>query len=360
MKYKKCCMLTAQQRAMRIPPAVLRIVRERERAERDRREKFGEVRPVIHADFKGYKYVAVGSDLLCSHQWRTFPDFLADYIKRALDPTWGKAELTKPFEGRHEIMKWYDGMCRYQQTQQRGPGGLYGAVPNGPTRAYLLLAYDLYTLRHHSALQAAVVRRLKHRDQFQGARHELFAAATCIRAGCDIWYEDETDNSSKHAEFIAAHRLTGQKIAVEAKSRHRPGVLGRPGQPQPAETLRAGIERLLKDALAKPVSHPYVIFVDLNLPPFEGLAFQAPWFEEVGDSVAKIGDACGAGDPFNLIVFSNQPDHYLDTDIPSPGGTILSVVGRNPRVLAEFPAAIAAIHEAAQKFGAIPNWFEEG
>lgn len=329
------------------------------RANEERRAKFGDVRPVIQADHKGYKFVAVGSDLLYSKQWRTFPDFLDDYIKRVLTPAWGKAEIAKPFDERHVIMKWYDGMCHYQQKQQRGPDGLYGAVPNGPWRAYMLLAYDLYALQHHSNLQAAVVKRLKRPDQFQGARHELFAAATCIRAGYEIEYEDETDGSRRHPELIAIHRATGQKIAVEAKSRHRPGVLGHPGQPQSVETLRAGVERLLKDALAKPVLHPYVIFFDLNLPPFAGHAFHAPWFEEVGDSVAKIGDAHGGNDPFNLIVFSNQPDHYLDTEIPSPGGTILSVVGRNPRIAATNQEAIAAIHEAAQKFGRIPNSFEE-
>jgi hypothetical protein len=329
------------------------------RAEQERRAKFGEVRPVVHADHKGYKFVGVGSELLYSKQWRTFPDFLADYIKRVLTPEWGKAELTKPFDERHVIMKWYDGMCRYQQKQERGPDGLFGTVPNGAMRACLLLAYDLYALQHHSKLQVAVVKRLKNKDQFQGARHELFAAATCIRAGYDIEYEDEGDSSRKHPELIAKHRASGQQVAVEAKSRHRPGVLGYPGQPEPTETLRAGIERLLKDALAKPIAHPYVIFFDLNLPPSSGHVFQAPWFEEVGDSVAKIGDARGGNDPFSLIVFSNQPDHYIDANLPSPGGTILSVIGRSPRVATTHPEAIAAIHEAANKFGVIPNSFEE-
>lgn len=328
--------------------------------ERERRARFGEFRPVIQTDHKGYKFVAVGSELLYSKQWRTFPDFLADYIKHVLSPAWGKAELAKPLDARHEIMKWYDGMCRYQQKQQFGADGLYGTAPNGAMRAYLLLAYDLYALQHHSKLQAGVVKRLKHKDQFQGARHELFAAATCVRAGYDIEYEDEGDGSRQHPELIATHRATGQMVAMEAKSRHRPGILGRPGEPQPAKSLRAGIERLLRDALAKPVSHPYVIFFDLNLPPSSGHVFRAQWFEEVGDSVAKIGDSHGAGDSFNLIVFSNQPDHYLDSEIPSPGGTILSVVGRDPRVPTAHPEAITVIHDAAQKFGNIPNSLEEG
>ena len=211
----------------RVRASGLRIPKEHEAAERKRVGKFGHIRPAIHADYRGCKVVAIGDQVVFSKAWRTFPDFLADYIKRVLKPAWGKAEIVKPLVQRHPIMQWYDGMCRFQKSLQAGADGLFGFVPNGPTRAYLLLAYDLYTLRHHMALQASVVKRLKHRDQFQGARHELFAAATCVRAGYDIEYEDERDGTRKHPELIATHRATGQKVAVEAKSRHLPGVLAR-------------------------------------------------------------------------------------------------------------------------------------
>jgi hypothetical protein len=75
--------------------------------------------------------------------------------------------------------------------------------------------------------------------------------------------------------------------------------------------------------------------------------------------VADLGDKAGDHDPFNLIVFSNQPDHYTTDDAPAAGGQILSVVGRNPHILASCPEAIAAIHGAANKFGTIPNTFDE-
>jgi hypothetical protein len=343
----------------RIQASGLRILKEHEAAERKRLGKFGHVRPAIHADYRGYKVVAIGDQVVFSKAWRTFPDFLADDIKHVLEPAWGKTEIAKPFHERHPIMQWYDGMCRFQQKLQAGPDGLFGFVPNGPTRAYLLLAYDLYTLRHHMALQAAVVKRLKHQRQFQGARHELFAAATCIRAGYDLEYEDERDSTRKHTELIATHRSTGQKAAIEAKSRHRPGVLAHPGKRQPSEALRAGIKWLLKDAVAKPVTHPYVIFFDLNLPPFDGNLLDTPWFPEIGNTVADIGDRGGNHDPFNLIVFTNQPDHYRTDDAPAAGGQIVSMVGRNPRIPASHPEAVGAIHEAANKFGTIPNTFEE-
>jgi hypothetical protein len=43
----------------------------------------------------------------------------------------------------------------------------------------------------HLALQERLIGRLKHPDQFQGARYELAMAATMIRAGFDLEYEME-------------------------------------------------------------------------------------------------------------------------------------------------------------------------
>ena len=136
MKYKKCCMPTVRPRALRIPPSAMRVVRKREQAERNRREKFGEVRPVIHADYRGYKFVAVDNEYHYSKHCRTFVDFLDDYIKRVLTPEWGKAELAKPFDHRHQIMKWYDSVCRHAQKYERQSDGLYPYIPSGAMRAY--------------------------------------------------------------------------------------------------------------------------------------------------------------------------------------------------------------------------------
>ena len=282
------------------------------------------------------------------------------YIKSVIGPEWGNAELDKPFDERHEIMKWYDVMYRFQRRQEIGPDGLCGVVPNGAMRAWLLLSYDLYTLRNHNALQKSVVHRLKDPDQFQGARHELLATATCIRAGYDdIAFEDETDPSRRHIEFMAIHKTTGQEIDVEAKSRHRSGVLGRPGSPRASDEVQAGIEGLLRDAFDKPVSHPYVIFFDLNLPPSPEPLMQNPWFCEIRDSVDRVAKEKGDRDYFNLIVFTNWPDHYGEHDSTAPSGNVLSVLSQRPKIVAANPNAIVAIHRAAKQYGTIPNTFDE-
>src|SRR4029077_21278434 len=175
------------------------------KAERQRQARFGQVRSAIHADWKGQKWIAVGKKLLNSSNWKTPADFLSDYLKHVMTPEWGRAELAKPLADRHPVMQWYDAMCRLQALagKQAGADGVFGVAPSGAMRAYLLLAFDLYALQHHSALQDRLVHRLRHRDQYQRARHELFAATTCIRAGFDIEYEDESDWSCKHMEFTA-------------------------------------------------------------------------------------------------------------------------------------------------------------
>src|SRR5262249_33064294 len=151
-----------------------------------------------------------------------------------------------------------------------------------------------------------VLHRLKHPDQFQGARYELFATATCIRAGFDITLERETDPSRKHPEFTAVHRHTGQKIALEAKSRRRVGVLGfHPDWPTD-ESPKAKMRDLLLDALEKEVDAPLVAFIDINLPPSRLILPEPSWFREVIDTVtAEFGVLKDSPEPFNLLVFTN-------------------------------------------------------
>ena len=319
---------------------------------------FGKVRPIIHTDFKGYKMVAVGNQLHYSKSWKTFPDFLFTYIAQVLGSDWGNQELKKPYDERHQILKWYDGVCRFQDNQKKGENGIYSAIPDGVTAAYLRLAYDLYILRHHTALQKEVVRRLKNQDQFQGSRYELFVASTFIRAGFDISYEDESDRTITHPEFVATHKVTGQIVSVEAKSRHRPGVLGFPGEVESESDIKLGVRRLLNRSLLKTTNHPYVIFIDLNLPPLPGKIFEKPWFGKILSSISKDGGPAKENpDPYNLLVFTNHPDHYGKEGEIYPKKDTIFVVPKYSRVPVHYPKIIEEIHEAASQYGNIPNEF---
>jgi len=328
--------------------------------ERRRRQEYGYVRPIIATTFKGYRLVAVGSTLHWSETWKTVPDFLDDYIKTKLGPDWGTSEIQKPLAERHPILQWYNSLCRFQKahSSSKSADGLYSGIRDGPTAAYFQLAYDLYVVADNLKLQERIVARLKHPRLFQGARYELTVATHCIRAGFDIEHEDEEDKSTKHPEFIATHKETGQAIAVEAKSRHRPGVLGYPGEKQ--DNPKTGVTRLLRLARAKAEATqlPYVVFVDLNLPPSEGADIrELGWFQEL---LREIMDHAEEGpDPCNMLMFTNQPQHYGAEMAPNPRTDRVSMVSPNPKIPIEHPEALEALREAARQYGRIPNWFEE-
>src|SRR5947209_2111306 len=78
----------------------------------ERRIRFGEVRPIIHADFAGKKFVAVGNQVYWG-DWKVFPDFLRHYLPSVLNPEWCRTEASKEIENRHPIMVWQDKMHRF-------------------------------------------------------------------------------------------------------------------------------------------------------------------------------------------------------------------------------------------------------
>lgn len=364
-KHKRCCLTTnisSNRSTEDIPPEIYNEIQKKIQnnitKEKLREQNYGKVRPIIHADFKGHKLVAVGKKLHWSKSWETFPDFLLDYIKKVLGSDWGNSEIAKPYEERHPILKWHEGLCHFQNQQKKGKDGLICAIPNGVAAAYFLLAYDLYILNHHSALQEKIIKRLKHKDQFQGVRYELFVAATCIRAGFDIAYEDETDKTKKHPEFVATHRLTRQKISVEAKSRHRQDILGFNSQKESEPLIKVRIGSLLNEAMQKPTDYPYIIFIDLNLPPYPGVVFDKPWFKEILKTLDRINSKSEQDPkPCNLILFTNHPHHYGMEDEPDPKKDILPVFAQYPKIPAEHPETILGICDAALQYGNIPNEF---
>lgn len=358
-KFKNCCL--AQPRSFPLrkapPEAIAAYHAHLEQMQADR-AKYGHVRQVISADYRGYKFVAVGDELHYSEKWKTFPDFLFDYVRIVLGREWGKAEIQKPDGDRHEIVRWYSHVCKYQKLQSPGPDGIYAMTPDGITTAYLLLAYDFYVLRHHQKLQKMVIGRLKHADQFQGARYELFVAATLIRAGCDLQFEDEGDTTRKHPELLATDRVTGEAFDVEAKSRHRQGVLGRSGKREDAEALRLGLQRLLNRASEKCGDYPLAIFVDLNLSPERISPSHEEWLPEIRTEIERLAhDARGLW-PFALAVVTNYPHHYGQfaeanpvgmTYIVEPDGTV-----RNPL---QHPDIVNRIELSLRQYGTIPNEF---
>lgn len=367
-KFKRCCggPTSKTTGAARPFPETL-IDKMRQRAEE--REQYGEVHPIISTEFKGLRIVAVGDVVHWSPTWKTVPDFFMHYFKFTLGKAWGTAELAKPLEDRHQILKWYDAWCALQAatSEQSEPDaqGRYESELDGPSRACVLLAYDLYVLHHHGTLQAEVVQRLKNPGEFQGARYELFVAATMVRAGFELVHEDQGDGSNKHPEFIATHKRTGEVVAVEAKSKHRPGLLGFASTGNDATDFGLRIRGLLRDAFNKKAEHPLIVFVEANVPP--ELASPLSTFDllsRVNEAVEKADitttpSGLYVGSAYAGILVTNTSDHYGEPGSPSRGEVLHAVWPISPRQTVADHSVLKDIVRAVQQYGSFPQDFPE-
>ncbi|WP_041768779.1 SEC-C metal-binding domain-containing protein [Pseudovibrio sp. FO-BEG1] len=131
------------------PNFVNYIQRRRREVEADnvqRQNQQGLGRPIIAVQHKDHQIVAVKNELHFSKSWKTFPDFLSDYIKKTIGSEWGNAELAKPENERHQIIKWYQSYCLYQQKAGIANGNIHSTEVTGLVICYLGLAYNLYLL----------------------------------------------------------------------------------------------------------------------------------------------------------------------------------------------------------------------
>lgn len=347
-----------------VPPEVLVKAalhfQDQARLEQERVRLYGKVRPEIAVDFKGYKLVAIGNQLLYrpSQNCRFFTDVLLEYIPHLFGREWFDREVAKPPEKRHQLFQWRVKGMNYMATQPRQADGSFCAPITGPLLAYLTVAYDLYVVAHNASIDERLVERLKEANQFQGARHELFAEATCLRAGFKIEHEDEKDRTARHAEFTATHVATGQKISVEAKSKHRPGVLGQSGprEPEGGANLRFGY--LLRDAVAKNPIHPLVVFLDMNMPfsTAERFLTPRPPHPFIIRTLNRIRKEHDGKDPITQLIITNHPSHYTkDQEIPQHAHMMgqTSLVPKKPAHM----AALMDIMTATNLYGNIPQEF---
>ena len=148
---------------MRPPQALIDALRKHVQQQQRYKEKHGLGKPIIHTNLHGYKIVAVGNEIHWTKEetCKFFPDFVGKHLKTILGKQWGNAELAKPLEERHQILKWYDSLCRYQRSIPREADGTFAAAPNGASMAWYRLAYDLYLIRHNAKLQNRILDRLR-------------------------------------------------------------------------------------------------------------------------------------------------------------------------------------------------------
>nr|WP_126456713.1 SEC-C domain-containing protein [Sulfuriflexus mobilis] len=309
--------LLAQDRAEKeIIEQGRRLFEKHKAQELQRQKQQGLGRPIISTEHKGYRFVAVGNKFHYG-KWKSFPDFLANYIKHTLGSEWGNAEIAKPLAERHPLIQWYDKVCHLQAAHAKEPGALFSTPKTGAVSAYNRLAYNLYLITHNGKdIQTRLIARLKNNDNFQGAFFETQVAAWLINAGFELEFEDESDKTSKHCEFTATYLETGEKYSVEAKSR----------KIESNASSRARVGRKLYEALEKKADHKRLIFLDLNKPlhTLEAAEIAIDRAERIVRQSEGLKIA-GKPAPAAYVCITNMNDQYaLDT---SALATIISFKG---------------------------------
>lgn len=294
------------------PPQELLEWGKRLQAENERRQlRFGKGRPIISTTFKGKRYVAVGSQMHYG-DWHTMHQFLVYLLETLFSAEWGRTELAKSEAERHPLIAWHQALRRaLHKPQTVTRANISTAAMTGNIAAFLGLAYNLFLILNNAeAVGQDLIERLRQKSQFHGAYYETYVAATFIKAGFNIKYEDERDNRNEHAEFVATHRETGRVYSVECKARHLPNVLGAvQGARRPDELNLRGP---LYNALKKQVPHTRVVFIDVNVPDDANKEIEDAWFTQAQQSIEAARDINFDGEsaPPAYVLLTNLPFHH--------------------------------------------------
>jgi hypothetical protein len=244
-------------------------------------------------------------------------DLLVDHLKYTLGTEWAREQFALVAEKRHVVMRQWSTLCELQRASappDHKRGDWYRIEPSGDAVEFMSLADDLYRLRLANALRPKLVQRLRHHAEFQGARYECAIAASFVRSGFDIAWQT---GAGKKCEFVATHRVTREAIAIEVKSRRRPGTLNEPGMEPRRSSLRLDVRHLYDQALGQcPSDKPCGIFIDVNLPPESaGDRSRIPWWDEIKAMLSEYPEP-GPTTPCTetCLVFTSFGWHYTGKD----------------------------------------------
>jgi hypothetical protein len=241
----------------------------------------------------------------------TFHEFIIHILKLTLGKKWHDTQLALPFESRHVVMKW----LRYMgELINRGgashENNTMSVHQTGYVAALLQLAYDCFCLQQIRKLPRHLKQRLRDINNYQGARYEIAVAAIMARAGFDIEFLDKLEKSQKHCEFIAAHKDENIKVGVEAKSRHRKGIINQPGEPS-TSNFKLGLVGLFNEAKTrKPAGMPFIMFFDVNLPIDKPAPDSVPSWVKESILLIDKDEKESVIVPYSAVIVSNFSAHY--------------------------------------------------
>jgi len=355
-------------RASSLPPGVMEAAVKMMANARRRQEwplHYGAILPSATFDHPGgMRLVSAGNQIFEIPMEQTWYGFLYNFLAEQIGSDWFADEIAKPKGSRHILADWYLEACRREADEN---GYFTGHDPEneiGTTLAFRSVAYDMFCMMQAMNLSPKLLARLRHPDQFEGARYELWVAASLARAGFAIEFSDEDNRASKHGEGIATHTATGKKYWIEAKRKHRPGF----------DYLRAAFEgwfikvdaKLVAAAMLKPAEQDRLIFIDVNRPPWRKTDIDAPWISAFRKSLNLLEQQARYRDHSDqraFVMVTNHPYHYVSNIRPDPRhhffGAPFNMPELDPAAIEkDYPVIFALAQSISQHFS-IPDTFLE-
>lgn len=263
-----------------------------------RRKQQGLGRPIISTvNERGQRVVAVGGKGYVSTRWKNFQDFLWEFAIRTLGVEWFQAEQDKPEAERHPVFRWYD--LSIAQMREGKKGGVSSLAMTGAMEAYYRFAYNLYLLDHNGGIPDPLLCRLKKTKNFRGPELELFVAATFIKAGFTIEFENETDSTTSHCEYTVTSVKSGRKFSVEAKARD-------------VDYGTTELRGLLVKALKKRAEYIRIAWFAIHAPAKDVEAANAAMTETLQELRSREGKITidGQTAPPAIVIVSNNPFEF--------------------------------------------------
>lgn len=283
-------------------------------------------------------------------------DFYLFLLKQILGEQWFAEIRPTHRPTTHIIGEWLIENDNLRAKILDGSGGVKSAERTGGVTELLTLARDIHDLLTTGQLPGELIRRLKNRAEFQGARYELAVAGAFARAGYVIRWT--TNSGGKRCEFIAEDSDGKKYFGVEAKSRRRPGVIHELLF-STNKGLQQGVRHLLTKAKRQaPSGVPFITFIDLNLPPNDLLvASQGALIKTVQSILAPYGwnspqdpDVCTA------MIFTNFAWHYLK-GVTGGDTQVILVAPKYCLFPVESARPLALIEKAINEHAIVPNIF---
>lgn len=199
---------------------------------------------MITTEVDGIRFVQIGDTLAYSRNWRYFPDFLLDNMKRVMGTRWGSSASKNM--AHHSVIRW---LGQLSDARKSTPAG-QPVKTRGGVAALNRFAYALYLIEHNDKPQNNLIARLRNVSDFDAACYETLVESAFVVAGAAVEGAEELQGDTRKPEFIATFP-DGRRYAVEAKRKNGWRNAFDVGNPDFQRELQRWIRGKLHDASAK-------------------------------------------------------------------------------------------------------------